>query len=422
MYAWQVYTIWLAGERRFFTQMTAVDAANINIGSIVLDNTRANTAYQSDVINVYNSASNLPVLNPTSGGGGITLYSGGKVLLTASAGIAPSEAQIKTWLREELAVEMARIDVATSTRATLTQIEASTVLAKEATLSTRATQSSVNLIPVNPLLTTDARLNNLDAAISTRLAASAYTAPTLSQIEASTILAKESTVDALPTMAEIEASTILAKSANVATLQTSVNAIPVNPLLTTDTRLNNIDVATSTRLAASAYVAPANADIAAIKAKTDTLTNTDISTLATQSSVTALGTPLQAADYVVPPTAAAIATQVEVAIIADGDGQAVLQAIADKIGNENVSATVIAAQVRTELAVELARIDVATSTRLATADYTAPANSDIAAIKAKTDILVNTDISTLATADNLVIVNDGVKLASLLIPHSTDLI
>jgi hypothetical protein len=260
------------------------------------------------------------------------------------------------------------------------QIEASTVLAKEATVA---------LIPVNPLLTTDTRLNNLDAAISTRLAASAYTAPTLAQIEASTVLAKEATVDALPTLAEIEASTVLAKATNVATLQASVDLIPVNPLLTTDTRLNNIDVATSTRLAAADYVAPANADIAAIKAKTDTLVNTDISTLATAAAVTALGTPLQSADYVIPPTAAAIATQVELSILTEGDGQAVLQAIADKIGNENVSAAVIAAQVRTELTPELARIDVASST--------------------------------LATADNLVIVNDGVQLASLLIPHSTDL-
>jgi hypothetical protein len=43
--------------------------------------------------------------------------------------------------------------------------------------------------------------------------------------------------------------------------------------------------------------------------------------------------------------------------------------------------------VRTELTTELSRIDVATSTRLAAAGYTAPANSDIAAIKAKTDNL-----------------------------------
>jgi hypothetical protein len=51
-------------------------------------------------------------------------------------------------------------------------------LALEASVQTRATQTSVDAIPTNPLLTTDTRLNNLDAAISTRLAASAYTAPT----------------------------------------------------------------------------------------------------------------------------------------------------------------------------------------------------------------------------------------------------
>ena len=47
----------------------------------------------------------------------------------------------------------------------------------------------------------------------------------------------------------------------------------------------------------------------------------------------------------------------------------------------------IASQVRTELATELARVDAAVSTRLASSAYTAPANSDISAIKAKTDSL-----------------------------------
>lgn len=56
------------------------------------------------------------------------------------------------------------------------------------------------------------------------------------------------------------------------------------------------------------------------------------------------------------------------------------------------------ASVRTNLATELARIDVATSSRLATAGYTAPANADIAAIKAKTDTLVNTDLTPVTTA------------------------
>ena len=41
----------------------------------------------------------------------------------------------------------------------------------DVTLSTRATQASVNLIPTNPLLTTDSRLNNLDATISSRASA-----------------------------------------------------------------------------------------------------------------------------------------------------------------------------------------------------------------------------------------------------------
>jgi hypothetical protein len=60
----------------------------------------------------------------------------------------------------------------------------------------------------------------------------------------------------------------------------------------------------------------------------------------------------------------------------------------------------IASQVRAELATELARVDAAVSTRLAGSSYTAPANSDISAIKAKTDLL-NTDrlaqVSTVST-------------------------
>jgi hypothetical protein len=51
------------------------------------------------------------------------------------------------------------------------------------------------------------------------------------------------------------------------------------------------------------------------------------------------------------------------------------------------SAATVASAVRTELGVELGRIDVATSTRLAAGDYTAPDNSSIAAIEAQTNNL-----------------------------------
>lgn len=85
-------------------------------------------------------------------------------------------------------------------------------------------------IPTNPLLTTDARLDHLDEDISNCLAAAAYTAP------------DNASIAALPTLAEIEASTVLAKEVTVAS-----------------------------RLAEADYTAPDNASITAIKAKTDTI-------------------------------------------------------------------------------------------------------------------------------------------------------
>lgn len=106
--------------------------------------------------------------------------------------------------------------------------------------------------------------DELDAAVSTRLATTGYTAPdnagiaalpTLSEIEASTVLAKETTagsrlaavdyvapdnagISALPLLAEIEASTILAKEATLAD-----------------------------KLDASAYIAPDNATVTEILAE-----------------------------------------------------------------------------------------------------------------------------------------------------------
>lgn len=87
-----------------------------------------------------------------------------------------------------------------------------------------------------------------------------------------------------------------------------------------------------------------------------------------------------------------LAGVIEAAIINDADSHAVLQAIVDKINSvdpdlSGLTLSAIAAAVRTNLTTELARIDAAISTRLATSGYTAPDNADIAAIKAKTDLL-----------------------------------
>ncbi len=60
-------------------------------------------------------------------------------------------------------------------------------------------------------------------------------------------------------------------AAKTAASQASVNAIPTNPLLANDTRLNNIDAAISSRLASEDYIEPDNTTISAINAKTTNL-------------------------------------------------------------------------------------------------------------------------------------------------------
>jgi hypothetical protein len=280
-------------------------------------------------------------------------------------------------------------------------------------------------------------ISNLDASVSSRLAADNYTAPT-----------------SAPTAAAV-ASAVRTKL----------------------TEISNLDASVSSRLASASYTAPANSDITAIKSKTDNLP----------------ASPAAVADI---PTTAQIATAVEGSLLNEADGQAVLNALVGAIGNTNLSevslvaavradlernggkldsiptssapsASTVAGAVRTELATELGRLDasvssrlspsgtlatvtnltnapasvtpadiwdynartltsasgptaveirqeidanstkldVAVGTRLAGSAYTAPANSDVAAIKAKTDAL-NTErlanVATTAIVGNLI--------------------
>jgi hypothetical protein len=83
------------------------------------------------------------------------------------------------------------------------------------------------------------------------------------------------------------------------------------------------------------------------------------------------------------PSAASIADEVRVELATE---LARIDAPISGAGNAPSAATVASA-VRTELSTELARVDQAISSRLAGSAYTAPANSDIAAIKSKTDAL-----------------------------------
>jgi hypothetical protein len=93
------------------------------------------------------------------------------------------------------------------------------------------------------------------------------------------------------------------------------------------------------------------------------------------------------------PTAAAIADEVRVELSTE---LARIDAPISGAGNAP-SASTVATAVRTELATELARVDAAISTRLAGSAYTAPANSDVSAIKAKTDLLETTRLAQCST-------------------------
>ncbi len=121
------------------------------------------------------------------------------------------------------------------------------------------------------------------ATLSTKVGtpAGASVCADLAEIEAETddIAAIKSKTDNLPSDPADQSLVIAATDAIVAILGTplgisiagDIAAIPIDPLLTGDTRLNHLDADISTRLATSGYTAPANSDITAIKGKTDNL-------------------------------------------------------------------------------------------------------------------------------------------------------
>lgn len=202
---------------------------------------------------------------------------------------------------------------------TLAQIEASTVLAKEATLATKASQLSVNALATPPTpaqnaaavrteLTTE--LGRMDAAISTRLASTGYTAPA---------------------------------NADIAAIRAKTDVL-VNADLSAVAKKTDLPTA------------PDNASIAAIKAKTDTLVNADLSALATHSDAVALSLQMGAPAQANALAALATANQAE-----HDATQAAIAAFPAPAAPPTPAQN--AAAVRTELTTELARIDAAVSTR-----------------------------------------------------------
>lgn len=206
--------------------------------------------------------------------------------------------------------------------------------------------------------------------------------------------------------------------------QAAVSAIPTNPLLSTDTRLNNLDAAISSRstyaggavasvtapvtvginndksgysgVATNMVVAPDNTSIAAIKVKTDNLPASpaavsDIpTTVAIATAVWGAATrTLTGFGTLVSDVSAAVWSATTRTLSAFGFN-VTASSVMDKSGYSLATPPPAASDIRAEMdanSTKLANLDATISSRLATSGYTAPDNTSVAAIKAKTDQL-----------------------------------
>jgi hypothetical protein len=165
--------------------------------------------------------------------------------------------------------------------------------------------------------------------------------------------------------------------------------------------VENLDAATSTRLASSAYEAPSNSDISAIKAKTDNLPSDPADQSLVEAAIFGLTIP----------SVVQIRTELDSNSTKLANLDATISSRSTLTTGDLPSvpnAASVASAVRTELT-ELSNLDASVSSRLASAAYTAPANADVAAIKAKTDLLQTDRLAQCST-----VATTGAQLAAAL--------
>ena len=267
-----------------------------------------------------------------------------------------------------------------------------------------------------------AGVENLDAATSSRLPSSSYTAPANSDISAI-----KSKTDALPSdpadQSLVEAAIAGVTAPSAATVATAVRS-------ELSTELARVDATISSRLASSAYsAAPTTAQIATavegsllneadgqavLNAIVGAIGNQNLSEVSLVAAVRAdlerVGGKIDSIPTTTAPSASTVAGAVRTEL--GTELGRIDAAVSSRLASASYTAPTAAptaaanaSAVRSELATELARVDAAVSTRLAGSSYTAPANSDVAAIKAKTDAL-NTErlanVATTAIVGNLI--------------------
>jgi hypothetical protein len=300
---------------QFWGAIVFDDSANVqNINSIVrvrFDNLTTTNIYQTDNIRFYATDGGRPVKDASTGGGGIDLVwknqiyiaevgtsgltagesltlakidtltedvSGlrftTKALETApSGGSAPSAATIATAVRSELTTELARVDVAVSTRNATAPDNASIT----------AIKAKTDNLPSDPASNTQ---------VNTRLATASYVA-------APTVTAIRTEIDTNSTKLDVAVSTrnsVAPDNASITSILADTNELQTNQ----GAWATATGFATPTNVtdAQAAIIAEVNANEAkldiidtnvdAVKAKTDILVNTDLSAIATSVEIAAV--------------------------------------------------------------------------------------------------------------------------------------
>ncbi len=179
-----------------------------------------------------------------------------------------------------------------------------------------------------------AGVENLDATTSSRLPSSSYTAPANSDISA--IKSKTDNLPSDPADQSLVESAIAGLSIpTVVQIRTEMDS--------NSTKLANLDATISSRSTLTTGdlpSVPSAASVAtAVRTELTELSNLDAS----------VSSRLASADYTTPPTTAQIATAVEGSLLDENDGQAVLNAIVGAIGNSNVDEIALVAAIRSDL-------------------------------------------------------------------------
>jgi hypothetical protein len=458
LYAWWSFNLESDdGIRQFVGGLTAMDQANYRINAatvdIYLDNTTATNIKQIDNRRIYRSDGAYPV--KSSGGGGMDVVWRNQILIaeTGVSGLTPSEsAQLQ---KLDTLTEIAgspsglrftakALETAGGTAApTVSQIWShatrtltnnpgldATAVQAAATAALTAydppTQAEMNAalaaLPTPPTASAiriemdsnSTKLANLDTTVGSRMATFTYTAP-----DNASITAIKAKTDLLPS-----------DPADNSVLVDAITSVPANVRTNLATELGRIDAAITTRLPLSAYVAPDNTNLSAIKAKTDLLPsdpadNSDIlgaianvpanvrTNLATELARinTTISSRMAMFTYTAPDNASITAIKAKTDLLPTdpADNSTIIDAI-----------SAVPTNVRNNIATELQRIDANVSSRMATFSYTAPDNASLSAVKLKTDNLPSDPASASAVKADMQTINTGVKKASRLIPHSAD--